>query len=69
MKKGKGKAMDGVEIREWAARKGRTWSKRFEYVPKSPGFKIAVRWGKEGGVSFYFGTNTHPWGKVYFFWW
>lgn len=38
----------------------------FEYVPKYPGHKIYFRFGRFE-ISLYFGTNTHPWGKVYIF--
>ena len=61
-----------MTIEDWCKEHGvtakKSWTKRFEFVRKSPGFKIAIRWGRGGGISFYFGTNTHPWGKVYFFW-
>ena len=40
---------------------------RFEYVPKSPGHKFTIWWGKEGQFTFYIGTKSHPYGKFYFF--
>jgi len=45
---------------------GKSWM-RFEIVPKTPGYKVSLFWGREGQFTLYFGTNTHPWGKVYFF--
>jgi len=40
---------------------------KFEFVRKRPGYKLTLWWGKTGQLTFYFGTNTHPWGKFYFF--
>ena len=40
---------------------------RFEICDKNPGIKASLFWGKEGQLTLYLGTNTHPWGKVYFF--
>lgn len=52
----------------------------FEFVRKSPGYKLTLWWGKkilhiadegvsihEGSCSLYIGTNSHPFGKFYFF--
>jgi len=40
---------------------------RFEHVPKTPGHKFTLRWGKMGQFTLYIGTNTHPLFKFYFF--
>lgn len=39
----------------------------FEYIPKRPGHKFTLWWGREGQITLYVGTKTHPWGKLYFF--
>jgi hypothetical protein len=40
---------------------------RYEFIHKNPGYKISLLWGNEGQLTLYFGTNSHPWGKIYFY--
>lgn len=39
----------------------------FEHVPKTPGHKFTLWWGKNGQFTLYICTNSHPYFQFYFF--